>query len=134
METITKEDIIKVIKIKPKTGNAGVDNAVKILTTIEKIMNNPMVTRIAGNMMSRFGLVGNTAGNPSSRTGDKLNPMPTGGQTAKPNPDEAYNQILGVIDILLSTAGDVKISEVKEYMIKNKKSVTEAIKNVVPTK
>lgn len=46
---------------------------------------------------------------------------------AKPNPENIYNSIIATIDKVVPILGDMRLSEVKKYMIENKEAVISLI-------
>lgn len=46
---------------------------------------------------------------------------------AKPNPENIYNAVIQTIDKVVPVLGDMKLSEVKEYMVENKAAVLSLI-------
>ena len=47
---------------------------------------------------------------------------------AKPNPENIYNAVIQTIDKVVPVLGDMKLSEVKAYMVENKAAVLSLIK------
>ena len=47
---------------------------------------------------------------------------------AKPNPENIYNAVIQTIDKIVPILGDMKLSEVKAYMVENKATVLSLIK------
>ena len=47
---------------------------------------------------------------------------------AKPNPENIYNAVIQTIDKIVPILGDMKLSEVKAYMVENKAAVLSLIK------
>ena len=47
---------------------------------------------------------------------------------AKPNPENIYNAVIQTIDKIVPILGDMKLSEVKVYMVENKATVLSLIK------
>ena len=47
---------------------------------------------------------------------------------AKPNPENIYNAVIQTIDKIVPVLGDMKLSEVKAYMVENKATVLSLIK------
>lgn len=46
---------------------------------------------------------------------------------AKPNPENIYNAVIQTIDKVVPVLGDMKLSEVKAYMVENKSAVLSLI-------
>ena len=46
---------------------------------------------------------------------------------AKPNPENIYNAVIQTIDKIVPVLGDMKLSEVKAYMVENKSAVLSLI-------
>ena len=46
---------------------------------------------------------------------------------AKPHPENIYNAVIQTIDKIVPILGDMKLSEVKEYMVENKSAVLSLI-------
>jgi len=46
---------------------------------------------------------------------------------AKPNPENIYNSVIQTIDKIVPVLGDMKLSEVKAYMVENKTAVLSLI-------
>ena len=46
---------------------------------------------------------------------------------AKPNPENIYNAVIQTIDKIVPILGDMKLSEVKAYMVENKSAVLSLI-------
>jgi len=53
-------------------------------------------------------------------------PAPAPAQT-RPNPVNVYNSVIGAIDKIVPVLGDMKLTEVKEYMLENKDVVLSLI-------
>jgi hypothetical protein len=47
---------------------------------------------------------------------------------AKPHPENIYNAVIQTIDKIVPVLGDMKLSEVKAYMVENKSAVLSLIK------
>ncbi len=117
-EIIDKEDLIGSVETeKVETGISDIDRILNLLDKIQALISNPLIQQL----MAKF-----------FRRGYDYYPYPQtypAETNDMSNAENVYNQVLGAIEVLISTMGDdVKLSDVRQYMIDHKDEVVKQIK------
>lgn len=119
--TISKEDLKTVLAkpITPVPATTDFDKAMRILNQVDTLLKNDVIKGVLTRIMSRFGMKEVSSG---------LTPLPTPeNKSSNPlNPEMIYNMILNTVNSILKF-GDMPLSKVKEYLLKNKKDVIQLI-------
>lgn len=121
---LSKEDLIRTASV-PATplgspiSKSNLDKASDILDKVNLVLNNQLVQNIIGKVLAKYGL-GQAQNNPSAILN---NPSPS------QSPEIIYGKIVSTINGILSVAGDLPLSQVKDYMINNKEQVVKMIAN-----
>lgn len=118
---ISKEDLTGAIKTATATATPIPTNTLtqinEILRTADMLLKNPMVQRLLVRFGSKLGFGISPQNNPTSITTS----------TSQLNPENTYTLILNTVDSIMKVAGDIPLSMVKDYLEKNKESVTKLI-------
>ena len=121
-EIISKDDLIGNVQTVEETTsiNTELDKILSLLDKIQSLLSNPLIQQF----LAKFFPYGyDLYGNPIT------NPQELQQQKAETTAEEIYNKVLGAIETLISTLGDdVKLGEVRQYMIDHKEEVVKQIK------
>jgi len=88
----------------------------EVLKTADMLLKNPVVQNVIYRFTSRFG-------NPISTT--QTNP------TSKLNSESVYTMLLSTITSIMNVAGDIPLSQVKDYLVNNKPTVLSLIEKAL---
>ena len=132
---ISKEDILGSATSTPVASALPSGDALakinSVLAQIDILLKNPMIQSVLYRFMGRFGI--NPI--PIAQNNPELKQQNIPQNEVKPQiivkpqftPTQIFDMIIGTIDSILNTAGDLPLSKVKEYMTQNKETLISMI-------
>ena len=112
LSDIIAEEVEKALKARAATESSGavfdIKDITKFLSELAKLKNQTQALA------------------PQAPTPQPL-AAPAPVAPAKPNPENIYNSVIQTIDKVVPVLGDMKLSEVKAYMVENKAAVISLI-------
>lgn len=112
--------MVVVLKENPlgtSTASSGFSKALQTIKMVDTLLANPTIAGLIGNIANKFGIGLKPE---TAQSTPQTNTNTVSGTSAKIDSEKVFNTIISTIDTVVSTMGDIPLSEAKKGLNENK--------------